>query len=35
MLEAVESTLEAMAVSRGHVRTQVRERMHTELYKMA
>jgi len=35
MLKAVEGTLEAMAVSRGHVSTQVRERMHTELYKMA
>lgn len=35
MIEAVQSALEEMAVSRGQLRSQVRERMHTELYKMA
>ncbi|MFO7741549.1 MAG: ferric reductase-like transmembrane domain-containing protein [Anaerolineae bacterium] len=35
MLEAVERTLEELAVSRGQMRAEVRERVHTELYKMA
>ncbi len=35
MIEAVQRALEEMAVSRGQLRSQVRERMHTELYKMA
>ncbi len=35
MIEAVQRALEGMAVSRGQLRSQVRERMHTELYKMA
>ncbi len=35
MIEAVQNALEEMAVSRGQLRSQVRERMHTELYKMA
>ncbi len=35
MIEAVQTALEEMAVSRGQLRSQVRERLHTELYKMA
>lgn len=35
MIEAVQNALEEMAVSRGQLRSQVRERLHTELYKMA
>jgi len=35
MIDAVQNALEQMAVSRGQLRSQVRERLHTELYKMA
>jgi predicted ferric reductase len=35
MLEAVEAALIDLGVSRGHLRHEIRERIHTELYEMA
>ncbi len=35
MLEAVEAALIDLGVSRGHLRHEIRERIHTEFYKMA
>jgi len=35
MLEAMESALMELGVARGHIRSEIRERIHTELYKMA
>lgn len=35
MLEAVEGALMELGVSRGQMRAEIRERIHTELYKMA